>query len=605
MGEELTCRLVTDAAGLAALGPAWEALEAADPECTPFNAFRWNEAWWARYGRPGALRVVVVEAAGRPVGIAPFHLAREIEHRVLRVPTLRFLGSGGDTSPDYLGVIAEPARREAVVARALDEVFRLPGWRTARLRDVRAGSALDRLAATRFAAEPGTARPVASKRVLVADLPGTWDEFRASLSTKRRKQLNHRRNRLERAGTARLSIASSSDERARAMDALIRLHRARWDTKDDPGKFRSEAYLDFHRTVVERFAATDELWLVTLELDGVIIGVLYLFRWRDELMFFQSGFDPEHEALSPGHVMFGWTYREAIERGLRRADMLKGEYRYKGAWARRETFLHDHVFHRPGPAAWLARARAALSGTLARGSSGAPAALTLALALGACGGSDGDSSDDAALAGEPGAPGIGQLAEPEPPADTVSIGAPQGELPDGVGDQIDTSGLRLVVDGACGAAGEEISASLFLAAEGADDEGPGTNVTAFAGFDQGLGNSIEEVSRTDDALRFRFTRPDLVALTATLEGRTLTRYFGAWPDGAPAASTLRKPAPAGCLWALRLPPEDGSPSFCAGVYSRGGQGVLGRGEQRLDVQGCETVNEAGLQIIELAPVGDD
>ena len=307
---------------------------------------------------------------------------------------------------------------------------------------------------------------------------------------------------------------------------------------------------------------------MTLELDGVIIGVPYLFRWRDELMFFQSGFDPEHEASSPGHVVFG--------------------------------------FRRPGPAARLARARAALGGALARGASGAPAALTLALALGACGGSDGDSSDDAALVDGPGAPGVGQLPDPEPPADTVPIGAPQGEVPDGVGAQIDASGLRLVVDGACGAAGQEISASLFLnAAEDADDDGPGTNVTAFASFDQGLGDSIEEVSRTDDALRFRIAEPDLVALTATLEGRALTRYFGAWPDGAPAASALRKPAPAGCLWALRLPPEDGSASFCAGVYSRGGQGTLGQGERRLDVQGCDTANEAGLQIIELAPVGDD
>ena len=358
-GAALACRLVTDEAGLAALEPAWEALEAADPECTPFNAFRWNRAWWTRYGRPGGLRIVVVESGGRVVGIAPCHLADETELRVLRVPTLRFVGSGGDTSPDYLGVLAEPALREAVTARALDELLRLPGWRTARLRDVRAGSTLDGLLVDRFAREPGAARPVAAKRVLVADLPATWDAFRASLSTKRRKQLNHRRNRLERAGRARLAIASGADERARAMDALIRLHRARWDTKDDPGKFRSDAYTGFHRDVVERFAARDELWLVTLELDGVIIGVMYLFRWRDELMFFQSGFDPEHEALSPGHVMFGWAYREAIERGLRRADLLKGEYRYKKAWARRETFLHDHVFHRPGPTAWLVRLRRA------------------------------------------------------------------------------------------------------------------------------------------------------------------------------------------------------------------------------------------------------
>ena len=359
----LRCRLVTDAPGLDALGPTWEALEALDPECAPFNAYRWNRAWWAHYGRPEALRVVVIEDGdGRAVGIAPFHLVREREARVLSVPALRFLGSGGDTSPDYLGVIADPARRAAVVERALEAVFAMPEWRTLRLSDLRAGSVLDRLAPARFARSRGTARPVHVKRVYVADLPDSWQAFRAALPIKRRKQLNHRRNRLRAAGEARLSIAEDAAGRARAFEALARLHRARWRSKGGPGKFETEAYLGFHRDVIERFAARGETWLVTLELDRVIIGVLYLFRWREELLFFQSGFSPAHEALSPGHVLFGWTFEEAIRRGVKRADMLKGEYAYKRAWARRETFLHDRTFHRPGPAAWAATLRRALPG---------------------------------------------------------------------------------------------------------------------------------------------------------------------------------------------------------------------------------------------------
>ena len=364
---DLRWRLVTDEAGFDALEPAWEALEARDPECSPFNAFRWNRAWWTHYGRSGRLRIVVIETGGEVAGIAPLHLVDETECRVLRAKVLRFVGSGGDTSPDYLGVIAEPGIREAVVECALDALFAMPEWRTARLRDVRSGSALDRAARRRFARARGRARPVATKRVLVADLPGDWQAFRASLPTKRRKQLNHRRNRLEAAGRARLGIAADAASRERAFEALVRLHRERWRSKGAPGGFRSDAYVGFHREVIERFAAREELWLVTLELDGDVIGVLYLFRWREDLLFFQSGFSPAHESLSPGHVMFGWTFEEAIRRGLRRADMLKGEYAYKRAWARRETFLSDHTFHRPGPTAWLVPVRRILRGALERG----------------------------------------------------------------------------------------------------------------------------------------------------------------------------------------------------------------------------------------------
>ena len=254
-----------------------------------------------------------------------------------------------------------------------------------------------------------------------------------------------------------------------------------------------------------------------------------------------------------------------------------------------------------------------------------PVALPLALVLlvgavplGACGGSDGGSgregAPDALQGEEPDPPGVGELPAPEAPADASSLDQAEQVAPPEIADAATPAGLRLVVDGACGSAGEEIVASLFLndasgRGEGAEagngagsGVGVGTNVTAFASFDQGLGDSVELVSRTDDAIRFRLGRPDVVALTATLEGATLTRYFGAWPDGAPAASALRKRAPAGCLWSLRLPPLEGGPSFCGSAYSRGAPGRLGLDDRRLDVAGCESTNGAGLEIIELEPV---
>ena len=237
-----------------------------------------------------------------------------------------------------------------------------------------------------------------------------------------------------------------------------------------------------------------------------------------------------------------------------------------------------------------------------------PALLCTTLALGACGGSGDDDGASAPPvdAEEEVPPGIGQLPEPEAPADASSLAPARDEAPAEL--VAGGSGLRLVVDGACGGAGDEIVARLFLSddedPDGEDGVGVGTNVTSSASFDQGLGSSIELVSLTDDAIRFRFLRPDIVSLTATLGESTLTRYFGAWPDDAPAASALRKEAPAGCLWALRLPPLDGSPSFCAGVYSRGAAGRLGLDDRRLDIAGCEaTANGAGLPIVELEPVG--
>ena len=44
---------------------------------------------------------------------------------------------------------------------------------------------------------------------------------------------------------------------------------------------------------------------------------------------YNSGFRPEAAALSPGLILLAHIIRDAIERGQRRFDFLRGEERYK------------------------------------------------------------------------------------------------------------------------------------------------------------------------------------------------------------------------------------------------------------------------------------
>lgn len=339
----------------------WQRLEALDASCTPFNTWDWNALWWTRYGEGSRALLMRVSEGDRVIGIAPFHCRAERELRVFRRRVLRFVGSGGDTSPDYLGILAVSAHREAVIEAVLSRVLALGDWHTLRLDDMAAGSDLDRALAARLGTLAGHAAPVRRTLVLRAALPDRWETFVAGLSRKRRKQINHRRNRLEQAGRACLQRVSEEAERERAIDALIALHRGRWASKGQPGGFRSEAYEGFHRDVIRTFSARQALWLVTLTMDGAIIGVLYAFAWRGELMLFQSGLSPEHERLSPGHVLFGWVIREAIEHGFHALNMLKGDYHYKTAWARERTWTHSRSYYKPGIAAagavWRERLR--------------------------------------------------------------------------------------------------------------------------------------------------------------------------------------------------------------------------------------------------------
>ncbi|OLL93722.1 hypothetical protein Ae356Ps1_3619c [Pseudonocardia sp. Ae356_Ps1] len=56
-----------DDGAFAALGAEWDALHRRCPTAGVFQSVEWLESWWRSYGRPGALRLVVVRRDGRAV----------------------------------------------------------------------------------------------------------------------------------------------------------------------------------------------------------------------------------------------------------------------------------------------------------------------------------------------------------------------------------------------------------------------------------------------------------------------------------------------------------------------------------------------------------
>ena len=171
------------------------------------------------------------------------------------------------------------------------------------------------------------------------------------------EEIKHWQNRLDAAGASELSICATNEELAEASDALVSLHHLRGESKQEEGSFSSTAYEQFHRSVIRHFFAMDALWLATLKLDGIIIGVQYLFAWRGELVFMHSGYSPEHESLSIGHVLFTYVIQRGIEQGMTGLDMLKGPYSCKSVHAKDQIHTVSLGYVCPGVRQFLEGAR--------------------------------------------------------------------------------------------------------------------------------------------------------------------------------------------------------------------------------------------------------
>lgn len=347
--------VVSDTAEFEALRPAWSGLLERSGSASIFLSWEWLFSWWRHYGEARRLRVLVAREDGAVVGILPLYLDRSRLPGRIPILTLRFLGTGADTSPDDLGALLDPKNSGAIAAALANHALHHLKWDILSLTDIAEGSefglALE-AALTPFASATGI-----SARISYAQLPDTWDAYVVSQSANRRSTIRRTRRRVESLPGARLYALDAGQDLARASRRLAELHRMRWEGRTESHSFSSAEYLAFHLDVMRRCQARDWLRMYCLELDGALIAMIYCYRFRDQIFYFQSGFDPAFSKLSPGLVLMGFAIEQAIAEKLQVFDMLRGEYDYKTQWAPERRVTRYFRAYRRSPAVYLWRLR--------------------------------------------------------------------------------------------------------------------------------------------------------------------------------------------------------------------------------------------------------
>ena len=335
-GVHVSC--LDSEAAFAELGMEWNRLHARAPGATIFNSWLWQYQWWRVYGGGRPLRVLVARSAGDVTGILALYLGEETAlGRPVRA--LRLVGTGGDTHPDDLGPVID-ADDERETARALARAaVELPDG------DLLLVSDLDPQAifteelelAARLAGRPLSRGR--TERIAYIQLPGSWEQYLASLSANRRAEIRRARRRLAAHHAARFRVWDDGARLDAATRLLADLHRRRWASAGGSEAFASPQYLAFHGAIIRSSFARGWLRLYCLEIEGEMAAMLYCYRFRNRVFLMQGGFDPAWSAWKPGTVLLSYAIEQAIEEGNDVFDFLRGEHRYKDrlATGSRET----------------------------------------------------------------------------------------------------------------------------------------------------------------------------------------------------------------------------------------------------------------------------
>jgi len=278
-----------------------------------FSTWDWQRLWWRVFGGSATARLLAVRDGDSLIGIWPL---------MEEGAALSLIG--GAEVCDYLDVIALAGREAEVLAAGLAHL-----GAAASLLDLRFLPA----ASPTLAQIPALAGRSGWEVACAVDdvcptvvLPGDWESYLAALSKKDRHELRRKLRRLAEAGELRGEVAAGDEGLARDTADFLRLHRL---SRPEKAAFMDRAMEEFFRAIIAHFRPLGRMKTYFLALDGQRVAATLCVEHGDELWLYNSGFDRDYAQQSVGLALKAFCIEDAIARGKRKVDFLRGREPYK------------------------------------------------------------------------------------------------------------------------------------------------------------------------------------------------------------------------------------------------------------------------------------
>jgi CelD/BcsL family acetyltransferase involved in cellulose biosynthesis len=337
VNEELRVEVHEDASVFPELQREWNGLLQRSGANTIFLTWEWQRTWWSWYGEESRLCILAIWDGAELVGVAPLHTTSSGEgSRALQL-------LGGIELSDYLDVIIVGDEREPAVYGVLWEF--LSGeygcaWDVLDLHNVPASSpTLEILPALGRASGDVEVASVVEEVCPVIDLPSSWDSYLALLSKKQRHEVRRKVSKASREAAVRWYYVDDSVSLDEEVEDFVMLHRKSGAHKK---AFMDERMRGFFREIAG--VAFDRGWLrlASLIINDVKVASMFCFEFSNTFLVYNSGYDPDlYPSLSTGIVLLAHCIRDAIERGLKVFDFLRGEEEYKYRFGGVRTEIHN------------------------------------------------------------------------------------------------------------------------------------------------------------------------------------------------------------------------------------------------------------------------
>ncbi len=318
--------IARDDGQLTALKDDWLALQRAGQVPSPFQEWRWVEAWQRHFGRQGAQPLVLLVRDGSgPLALLPLQ-----QGRAMGAENITWLSS---PALQYGGMLMRPMSTEHRMA-VLEALWRKLAQMGADVLDLPLLPDDDPISAF---LRPRCQRGAANRAYRV-DLSryASWRDYELSLTPSARRARKKRLNKLGRAGALSFAVRPAGPDNVPALKRALAWKRGWLKAQGLEGALPLRH--EFFDLLEDLFGAADNdaagKWVVAeLALDGSPISVEAGMILNGTYHSWFAAYDPDYSVHSPGKAGLWLMLQWCKEHDVHIYDMLANPAPYKEEWA--------------------------------------------------------------------------------------------------------------------------------------------------------------------------------------------------------------------------------------------------------------------------------
>ncbi len=294
-----------------------------------FLTHEWLSNWWRSYHESkNTLMVITIRENGILIGAAPMMVSCAKRYG-LSFKKISFIGDPTWTTGNFIII----GKKDVVLSRIVHYLIELK-WTVMELgclpEESKAISTVEEL----FGKSSIKYSKLSSANSPYLSIDSDWDTFYAERSTRFKKALRNKQNKIKKTGNTEVSLYSTAAELKQIISSVMELARKGWKHQINNSIASENGNNRFYTALTDDSKGHHNVNIWVLALDGTPVAYEYHIKYDNITYGITADYDTEYRNLSPGSILDFNIVKSKFEEPDSVYDLGCGDSFYKKNWTK-------------------------------------------------------------------------------------------------------------------------------------------------------------------------------------------------------------------------------------------------------------------------------